>query len=93
VVVENAVPLERARTEFTRALQITLDTSQMTSDKMKKLETILKAYPGKTTLILMVCSGKSVCRLKSGRFTLEINDNLLKDLSDLAGKNNIRLLF
>ena len=91
VLADKVVPLERARAEFTRSVQLTIDVSEFDSRRLIKLESVLKAHPGKAWVGFTVYSGGTTCRLKSTRYVVEAADPLLKDLEDLAGKNNVRL--
>jgi DNA polymerase-3 subunit alpha len=91
IIGEDALPLEQARAAFTRSLQITLDTSELDAKKLSRLEKVLKAHPGETTVNFLVFSGGETIKLKSAKYKILVEDQLLQDLNDLLGAKNVKL--
>jgi DNA polymerase III alpha subunit len=91
IIGEDAIPLEQARAAFTRSLQITLDTYELDAKKLSRLEKVLKAHPGETTVNFLVFSGGETIKLKSAKYKILVEDQLLQDLNDLLGAKNVKL--
>ena len=93
IIAEKMYPLEQAREEFTRSVQLTIDSREFDASSLDKLVSILKSHEGKSTLSINYLANGVNLRLRSHRFNVKVDDMLLKDLSDLIGSENVRLGF
>ncbi|NQS97366.1 MAG: DNA polymerase III subunit alpha [candidate division Zixibacteria bacterium] len=88
---EKLIPLEQARAAFTRSLQIEIDTSQLETGKLAKLEKLFAASPGDAQVIFTVNSAGNIIKLKSAKYTVSTENEFINDLGDLLGANCVKL--
>ncbi len=91
IMADSFIPLESARETYTKSVQVSFDSDNFDSARLKKLEAVVQAHPGEALLGFIIRSGGRILRLKSNKYTVSPDDRLLKDLSDLAGAENVRL--
>ena len=93
IIGEKIYPLEKAREEFTRSVQLTIDSKEFTTDKLEKLLMILESNDGKSALGINYFANGLSLRFRSHKYNVKVDDSLLNDLSDLIGRENVRLGF
>jgi DNA polymerase-3 subunit alpha len=91
IIADTITPLDQALSAFTSSIQLTVKSSDMSPQKIAKLDKILNAHSGAIPVRLLVYSGSEIVRLKTKK-TVTMEDGLLKDLEDLLGANSVKLL-
>ena len=91
IMADSFIPLDKARETLTKSVQVTIDSEVFTSERLNRLEAVVKAHPGKAWLMFIVQSKGRTLRLKSKKYAVSPDDRLLNDLYDLAGRENVRL--
>lgn len=91
ILVEKVIPLEKARETFTKSVVITLDTKESDGDRIRRLEKLIQSHPGKAVVHFIVYTGGETIRLRASEYTVSPDENFMKDLTDLMGKNMVKL--
>ena len=90
VVIDEVVPIGRARAELTTELRIDLPASRAGDELLGELETVLRGHPGRCPLLVRVATdaGTAVVRAADDR-CVAVDDALLEALQDLLGADGV----
>jgi DNA polymerase-3 subunit alpha len=93
LIVNELIPLNELDARCTRGVMIRVDQRLHGEDSLGKIREIVRGYPGKCELQLMICldDGSRVV-LKSARHQVDVSPEMRHRLDDLLGEGNFRLL-
>lgn len=93
VIVEEAFPLDSARTQLTQAIEITLDKKISQPDLAEKIERLCMQHPGSVPLYIRLYDGNgNDRRYIAQNFQLKLGDHLIQRMEKLVGEGNVRLI-
>ena len=93
LIVNEIIPLADLESRYTRGVLIRVDESQHGPEKLNQLHEILRGYPGKAELQLMIClADGSKVNMKCSDLSLNINPEMRTRVDDLLGQGNFRLI-
>lgn len=89
--VDSAVPIERAREEFTGSLTISLTATGTDTELLERLRRTLDAHPGSCTVFMRIVTaeGKKVMLKTASRFMVSPSSAFVRDVENLLGKGSI----
>jgi DNA polymerase-3 subunit alpha len=93
LIVGEIIPLAQLPARFTRSVQIRVLEDQHGPKKLEQLYEILRGYPGKTELQLLICLAdghKVTC--KCDRLSVTVNAEMRTRVDNLLGQGYLRLL-
>ena len=91
IIGDEVIPLKQAREILTRSLLLEIDPKKFDTETMKRLVSLIEAHPGKTTLGIVLNYNGDKVRLKSRRYSVDVNETLLNDLRILMGEEKVSL--
>jgi len=94
MLCDEIIPLEETRNRLARGLKLKVDTHQLSPKQIDQLHKLVKQYPGSIPLLFEVYTNGngSGFLLRSRKFQVVLTDDLLNQLRELLGKNNIEIL-
>jgi DNA polymerase-3 subunit alpha len=93
LIVNEIIPLADLESRYTRGVLIRVDESQHGPQKLNQLHEILRGYPGKAELQLMIClADGSKVSMKCSDLSLTITPEMRTRVDDLLGPGNFRLI-
>jgi hypothetical protein len=93
-VTEAIIPEPKSEPELRRCLTVVLTHSEDPDADVSKLHSVLgalKEHPGKDEVRLSVSNGQRITHLALPDMTADCGQDLMKDLAELVGKENITL--
>ncbi|MGD0383529.1 MAG: DNA polymerase III subunit alpha [Thermoguttaceae bacterium] len=93
LIVNEIIPLADLSARYTRGVLIRVSEEQHGPEKLQKLHEILRGYPGKAELQLMIClADGSKVSCKCSDLSLTINAEMRTRVDELLGQGNFRLI-
>jgi DNA polymerase-3 subunit alpha len=93
LIVNEIIPLADLSARYTRGVLIRVDESQHGPEKLNQLHEILRGYPGKAELQLMIClADGSKVSMNCSDLSLTITAEMRTRVDDLLGPGNFRLI-
>ena len=93
ILADEIIPLAKARERFAGNLLLEVDESCVDEELMKEIEDIFQKNPGSVNVLFRVNvdSGKSFT-VRSNRFRVAPETELLHDLQHLLGERNVKII-
>ncbi len=90
--VDSAVPIERAREEFTGSLTVSLSAAGTDTELLERLKRVLDAHPGSCTVFMCIvtANGKKVMLKTANRLMVSPSGAFVRDIENLLGKGSLR---
>ncbi|MGD0652754.1 MAG: DNA polymerase III subunit alpha [Thermoguttaceae bacterium] len=93
LIVNEIIPLADLSARYTRGVLIRIDEGHHGPQKLQQLHEILRGYPGKAELQLMIClADGSKVSCKCSDLSLTINAEMRTRVDELLGQGNFRLI-
>jgi DNA polymerase-3 subunit alpha len=93
LIVNEIIPLADLSARYTRGVMIRVSEEQHGPEKLQQLHEILRGYPGKAELQLMIClADGSKVSCKCSDLSLTINAEMRTRVDELLGQGNFRLI-
>ncbi len=94
IVVREAYPLEEAAGKLTKSIAVSIDASDRSKDLLLSFKQMLGTFSrGNCSIFFSVTNGDSKPRIyRSSIYSVNANRKFVDDLSDLFGKENVKLI-
>lgn len=93
LIVNELIPLDQMDSRYTTGMIIRIDPQHADSGTLKALHEIVRGYPGRCDLFLMMAlSDGSHVQLKSRRMKIDVQEELRRRLDDLLGPGQIKMI-
>jgi len=93
LIVNELIPLGELASRYTQGIRVRLLEEAHGPQKLEQLHEILRGYPGKCSLELVLClEDRSRVLCKCNRFGVEVNPEMRRRVEDLLGPGHFQLI-
>lgn len=94
LVAEDIIPLEKVKERFTKSVLITMSTSGLEEDMMKKIKSTIEKFGGKTPLFIDFVSpeGRKIRLSTDKGLFVQPTDELIEEIESITGAGNVKFL-
>jgi DNA polymerase III alpha subunit len=90
ILASDIIPLSQARHRYVKKLAISLQSDTLSPENINRIKMLLEGAPGSCSVYMSVQKeGNGETLVKSKKFCVEPSPNLIKDLRQVVGKENV----
>ncbi|MFC1570567.1 DNA polymerase III subunit alpha [Candidatus Omnitrophota bacterium] len=94
LVAEDIIPLEKVKERFTKSVLITMSTSGLEEEMMKRIKSTIEKFSGKTPLYIDFISpeGRKIRLSTDKGLFVQPTDELIEEIESITGAGNVKFL-
>ncbi|MBN1780298.1 DNA polymerase III subunit alpha [bacterium] len=92
IIVNEIIPIEEADMQFARRMILKIHQTALNNGEIDRVRFLLSKYPGECQLVMYLYQGEDeVVRVRSKKFKINPNPELIFDLKTVLGRENVNL--
>jgi len=92
IIVSEIIPIQEARMTFAKRLLLNIHPDNINNGELDRIKYLISKYPGECLLYMnLIPAEDQVIRVKSRKYRINPNAELLMDLESILGKENVFL--
>ncbi len=90
IIAERIIPLDQVRNEYCKRLILNINTDHLDDNTLTRLKMLVQNNPGHCSVFFNIeCNGEKEVLLQSKAYKVFPNINMVKELRNLFGRNNV----